>query len=255
MQKNGILIAVAALALMALAATPAAAQENTTDNESLTIGQQVSLIATDNAHEVRDQVQRRAFGITLNRSSNRSQVVQQRVQELHEQVRQRQQEREHLLQQLQNDTITPQQFAHRITVLNREVARTAQGFSNVERNAQRHGVNASPYTGLNQSLRGAIDALRNRAAANVSVLDNAMEAHRLAQRTRSGNFTGPEIAEFAKQLGFNKSRVGPPEGVPGGPPEGTPGGPGAQPGNDTEGNGQAGGPPNQSNGAQGNGQP
>lgn len=214
-------LGIALLALLALTVTaaPAAAQEGN-GNESLSIGQQVSLLATDNAHEVRNRVQDRAFDINMNRSENRTQVAQQRVTELHRVITDAQQERNRLVTQLQNGSITPQQFAARITSVNREIARTARSMERVENVSARAGVEVNATEGLNESLRNAVNALKNRAAANVSALDNAMQAHQLAQRARSGNFTGPEIAEFAREMGLNHSRIGPPEGVPGGPPEG-----------------------------------
>lgn len=263
MRSIGKVFAVALLVTLATGAiaAPAAAQENTTDadgNETLTIGQQISLIAKDSTQGISSQVHDIVFQNRFRQAENKSQVAQERVQELHSHLMDAQEERQRLVHRLRNGSITPSEFATQITTVNRDVSRIAKSMNDVEETANRTSLEVNATEGLNQSLRNAVDALKNRAAANVSVLDNAVDAHGLAQRARSGNFTGPEIADFAKQFGLNRTRA---EGVPGGPGNGA-GMNGGMNGNGTNGsgmngtaNGQAGASPNSMNGAQGNGRP
>ncbi|MBS1264145.1 MAG: hypothetical protein MAG715_01346 [Methanonatronarchaeales archaeon] len=224
---GAVLLALLTLLVMTTVATPAAAQEA---NDTVTIGQQISLVARDDGQSVRDHVQDLAFSISLNRSGDKAQVAQQRVQELHGSIMEAQEERQRLVEQLREGEISPGEFAVQIAEANREIARAAQSMERVENETERAGLDVNATEGLDESLRNAVEALRNRAAADVSVLDTAFQAHELARKARSGNFTGPEIAEFARGLGLNESRIGAPEGVPGGPP----GGSGA-PGNRTDG--------------------
>lgn len=242
----GTVALLVALALTAFAGQAAAQEGDAAGNASLSVSQQIDLVMTENREEIRQHVQDRGFEISLDRSENGSEVAQERLEQLHEQVEEAQRERQSLVKQLRNGTMTPQEFAAEVSKANRQISRAAESMERVENETERRGQPVNATEGLNESLRNAVKALKGKAAANVSVLDTAMQAHELASRARSGNFTGPEIAEFAQGLGMNRSRVGPPEGVGGpgaGKPDdvGKPDGAGPGSGDAGPGNGSAGG--------------
>jgi len=225
-------VLVAAALLLVSTCSAAAHPENGTEVEDanvsleanasgLALGHQISMLAREQGREMRHTVEGRAFGLTLNRTPNKTALVEQRAERIQNRVKQIQERRLTLVRQLQNGTMDCEEFASEMAILNRELVRNADSLNETVRMGREMGANVShayATRGLNESLQNAVEAIRNRSAANVSVLNTARHAHRLAMRARSGNFTGPEISEFAHGLGLNEShvrRMGPPEGMPG----------------------------------------
>ncbi|XGI84037.1 hypothetical protein ACEU6E_01970 [Halorutilales archaeon Cl-col2-1] len=197
MKQKIIATSALVILLMSVMTLPAvSAQENSTDSEvrensGLSLGHQIQVVVESQRSKVVGDIEREVFKHSVENASNKSRVVNQKVEEIHKRTTEAEHERQRLLEQLHNGSIQPQEFAVKMSDINNQISVAARDMRKVNETIQKKDIN--------NVSREEMNSFENKTPVSPGVLRTANQALDLA--LNAVNMSGQEIAQKARNIG------------------------------------------------------
>ncbi|XGI84179.1 hypothetical protein ACEU6E_02710 [Halorutilales archaeon Cl-col2-1] len=186
---------------------------NVTQSEppGLGLGHEISIALRSQRGYVEGAVERESFRLAFENASetNRSRVAEREVEMIHEEIADAHQERERLVEELQNGSISPTEFAMRMAEINTRVSEAGRSLGRVENVSERRNVSLN-RSRLNQTRGLARGIVGNETPTHPRGLGPVETARRAMSLARNAsNMTGHEVAQRARNLSRDRVHAPP----------------------------------------------